>query len=466
MVISVVGSGGKTTLIHKLADEYRSMGKRVFVTTSTHMYIEEDTILSCDADEIIKSLEETGYAMAGSKDGEKITALPYEIYLKVCDFADIVLVEADGAKKKPVKYPDDTEPVIYDNTDEIVVVCSLMALGKTFEESAFRFELVQRCLQVDAKDMILPCHIQRLIREGYISRMKEEFPDKNVKKHVVCDGTLYQRALASLIEADMDVEILKEEWFEGKPTLFICGAGHVAKEVADFAGKLDFVVKVMDDREEFACRERFADVDEVICDDFGNLENYLEDNAYYVVVTRGHRDDYECVNTILKTKYNYLGMIGSKQKVAKTFEMLSCSLKSQGRSDEILQTIHAPIGLPIGAANPGEIAISILAEIIQEKNKRQISSASSQLLEAKWHGILCVIIDKTGSSPRGVGSMMLVGENEVIDSIGGGILEATVIEDARNCKAVMIKDYQLDNEKGRQLGMICGGDNRVLFILV
>ena len=72
MVIAVAGSGGKTTLVHKMADEYLKEGRKVFVTTSTHMLIEEDTILSDDAEEIIALLNEKGYAMAGIKDGLKI----------------------------------------------------------------------------------------------------------------------------------------------------------------------------------------------------------------------------------------------------------------------------------------------------------------------------------------------------------------------------------------------------------
>ena len=96
MIISVVGSGGKTTLIKKLAAQYTNEGKTVFVTTSTHMFIEEDTLLTDDADTIIHRLQEKCYAMAGIPEGEKIKALSRETYEAVCSFADVVLVEADG----------------------------------------------------------------------------------------------------------------------------------------------------------------------------------------------------------------------------------------------------------------------------------------------------------------------------------------------------------------------------------
>ena len=81
MIISVVGSGGKTTLIKKLAAQYRSEGKTVLVTTTTHMFIEENTLLTDDADAIIGVLRETGYAMAGIPDGQKSKRSPKELLI-------------------------------------------------------------------------------------------------------------------------------------------------------------------------------------------------------------------------------------------------------------------------------------------------------------------------------------------------------------------------------------------------
>ena len=103
MIIAVVGSGGKTTLIKKLAARYRREGKTVLVTTTTHMFIEEDTLLTDDAEQIISAIQETGYAMAGVPDGIKIKALSRETFEAVCACADVVLVEADGSKHMPLK---------------------------------------------------------------------------------------------------------------------------------------------------------------------------------------------------------------------------------------------------------------------------------------------------------------------------------------------------------------------------
>ena len=122
MIIAVVGSGGKTTLIKNLAQKYRAEGKTVLVTTTTHMFIEADTLLTDDADTILRALRETGYAMAGVPHGEKIKALSPETFEAVCAAADVVLVEADGSKHMPLKFPNATEPVIPEHTDQIIVV--------------------------------------------------------------------------------------------------------------------------------------------------------------------------------------------------------------------------------------------------------------------------------------------------------------------------------------------------------
>ncbi|MBR5596103.1 MAG: putative selenium-dependent hydroxylase accessory protein YqeC [Lachnospiraceae bacterium] len=523
MIIAVVGAGGKTTLIKKLAKEYLQQGKRVFVTTSTHMYREEDTLVTDDAKAIIEALEKKKYCFAGraaedmkketlpqgkrqtikKEFAEKIIALSKETYQKVCGYADVVLIEADGSKQLPLKFPRKGEPVIYDNVEEIVVVYGLHGIGKNVKEVVHRWELAKKCFTKgqdwggkwntletenrtsemwEEEDIVTPNHIWFLVQKGYIEPLRKQYPDKKIKLYGSHEKTLYERVIASIINSagDFGEEIQKigenisqknskiayaiskieKEWFCPKPKLIILGGGHVSVALAKMASALDFQVKVMDDREEFANRERFPDAWEVICDSFVNLEAYLEPDAYYVVVTRGHKDDFECVKKILPTKYTYLGMIGSHLKVTKTFE----NLKNEGFTEEQLDTIFAPIGLQIHAVTPAEIAISILAQIIQEKNKKQVSSVSAELLSCKDAGVLCIIIEKTGSSPRGVGSMMLVTKDSVIDSIGGGAVEFAAIQDARQCQEVFVKEYHLNSKDSEKLGMICGGSNKVLFV--
>ena len=462
MIISIVGSGGKTTLLKKLAATYRAEGKRVFATTSTHMLIEEDMILTNDADTIIRALQEVGFVMAGVPDGPKIKALSKETFDAVCPYADVVLVEADGSKCLPLKFPNATEPVIPENTDEIIVVCGLNSIGQKAKDVCHRLELVKSCLNIEDETMISASHVQKLVMEGYMTPLRAAFRNAKVTLQPRHDGTLYQRAIASLLQNEQDVSLIRKEWFRPQPKLILCGGGHVSREVAAFAHRLDFSVTVMDDRAEAVTRERFPTAKHLICDSYENLVNYLEPDACYVVVTPDHKADLQCVSTILPTQYRYLGMIGSRKKVASTFE----NLRNAGFSQEQISSIFAPIGLPIGAVTPAEIALSILGQIIQEKNKTHAASADKALLEVTEPGMLCIIIEKHGSAPRGVGSMMFVGKDEVLGSIGGGEPEYLAIRHARENPFCDMQEYALNNTAPNGLDMICGGRIKVLFLPV
>ena len=176
MIIAVVGSGGKTTLIKKLAARYRGEGKTVLVTTTTHMFIEEDTLLTDDADIIRCAIKETGYAMAGIPEGEKIRALSQETYDAVCGCADVVLVEADGSKHMPLKFPNAREPVIPDNTEQIIVVWGPHGLQKPAREVCHRLELVTACLGIEEDTLITKAHVAALLRQGYLEPLLLQYP--------------------------------------------------------------------------------------------------------------------------------------------------------------------------------------------------------------------------------------------------------------------------------------------------
>ena len=460
MIIAVVGSGGKTTLLKKLAAQYREDGKTVFVTTTTHMFMEEDTLLTDDADVIIHRLKEKGYVMAGIPEGEKIKALSRQTYDTVCSFADIVLVEADGSKGLPLKYPNASEPVIPENTDEIIVVCGLNAIGQPAKNVCHRLELVKSCLDIQDDTEMTASHVQKLVTDGYLKPLRAAYPNVKITCIPRHDGSLYQRAIASLLQNEQDVSMICKEWFCPQPELFICGGGHVAKEVAALAAHLDFSVTVMDDREDLANRERFPTAERVICDSYENLNHYLHQDACYVVVTPDHKADLQCVSTILPTQYRYLGMIGSKKKVGATFQ----NLRNAGFTEEQIRTIFAPIGLSIGAVTPAEIAFSILSQIIQEKNKYHGASVDKSLLEVTDSGVLCVILEKHGSAPRGVGSMMFVGKDKVLGTIGGGEPEYRAIQHAQENPGVSLQEYALNRAAANGLDMICGGTIKVAFI--
>lgn len=144
--------------------------------------------------------------------------------------------------------------------------------------------------------------------------------------------------------------------------LVVFGAGHVSMPITEFASRLAFEVTVVDDREEFANRERFPWADRVVCRDFDQALDEIEvdDATYVVLVTRGHTWDTVCLRRVLPHQTRYIGMIGSKSRVGRLLD----NLEAEGFLRADLDRVHTPIGLPIGAETPDEIAISILAEIV------------------------------------------------------------------------------------------------------
>lgn len=463
MIIAVVGSGGKTARIHKLAEDYRKKGKKVLVTTTTHMFAEEDCELSGNVERIIKKLEDCGYCIAGlPAEGGKMKSLDEVTYEKICQFAEVVLVEADGSKGLPVKFPSEREPVIPKNAEEIHIVTGVSAIGKRLGDVCHRKELVMQCLEEKEDTILTATHLQTLVKRAYEEPLIKKHPDKKIK---ICAGqvnTLYERVVSKFLEEGRDVSIVKPEWFETKPKLVVLGAGHVGKEIANLGKYLDFEVTVIDDRDDFVKKEDLSEVDEIYCHDFDTVEEVFPnvDNAFYVVVTRGHAADRICLEKILNREYAYLGMIGSRKKIDATYDIL----RKKGFSKEQLEKIHAPIGLKIGARTPREIAMSVAAELILEKNKIYSSTLNEELAVTKEQGVLCIILEKHGSSPRGEGSMMLVTQNGIIGSIGGGILECKVIEAARETSRIKEEVFKLSNEESASQGMICGGSNKILFV--
>lgn len=119
---------------------------------------------------------------------------------------------------------------------------------------------------------------------------------------------------------------------------------------------------VVDDREEYACPQRFPGAECIVCDAYDELSpEKVSAQDFIVIVTRGHRNDRESLAWALTTKAGYVGMIGSRTKR----DLIYRSLEEQGVSREKLAWVHSPIGLPIGGRTPGMIAVSIVAELIQ-----------------------------------------------------------------------------------------------------
>ena len=151
--------------------------------------------------------------------------------------------------------------------------------------------------------------------------------------------------------------------------VYVFGAGHCGRSLVPVLSSLSFFTVVIDDRPDFASPERFpaADRIEVPASFDGVLKTLpIDDDSYLVIVTRGHSHDQTVLAQALETPAVYIGMIGSKKKVAGTLEALS----KRGFSANDLARVHAPIGLSIGAETPEEIAISIAAELIQVRSTR------------------------------------------------------------------------------------------------
>jgi xanthine dehydrogenase accessory factor len=150
---------------------------------------------------------------------------------------------------------------------------------------------------------------------------------------------------------------------EVPPTLLIAGAGHVGQAVARLAVELDFHPIVIDDRAELAAPQRFpAGVECRVGDIATILRDYpLDAGCYVVIVTRGHRHDADALTAVIRRAAAYVGMIGSRRKSAIILQQMA----DTGATPEQLQRVHTPIGLPIRAITVNEIAVSILAELIQ-----------------------------------------------------------------------------------------------------
>lgn len=208
----------------------------------------------------------------------------------------------------------------------------------------------------------------------------------------------------------------------------------------------------------------------------------------------------ECLTEIFRKPYAYVGMMGSKKRAV----IVKKDLEETGFSQEIISGLHSPIGLAIGGQTPEEIALSVISEIVKCKNERTsctqvdnevldalIEAAKQRVLEAQKTEaqkieaqttetqeadaqtsdekyMLCTIIKKNGSAPRGVGTQMLVSsDNRIIGTIGGGCAEAEVIS---HCRRLFRKqefkcglmDVSMNTDDAEKEGMVCGGSISVL----
>jgi xanthine dehydrogenase accessory factor len=159
------------------------------------------------------------------------------------------------------------------------------------------------------------------------------------------------------------------------PHLIILGAGHVGKALSSVARFSGFQVTVVDDRQEYANRQSIPHAHDIVVNDFETIFSKIsvDKNTYIVIATRGHNHDLEAVKAALNTGACYIGLLGSRRKKA----LLRKSLQEQGFTDESVSRVITPVGLPIGSVTPEEIAISIMAQIIDQRRRNGASCLSN-----------------------------------------------------------------------------------------
>lgn len=283
-----------------------------------------------------------------------------------------------------------------------------------------------------------------------------------------CDFGMYQNSFDKMnktqyFESGDDAFFVEK--VGSRQTLVICGAGHVSIAIIQMALLLDFYIIVLEDREEFAMQAKQAGAHEVIVAPFQKAMTQINGSpdTYFIIVTRGHGFDKVCLKAALHKPHAYIGMMGSKHRVS----MIINQLLEEGENKADVHNVFTPIGLKIKAQTPQEIAVSILAEIILNKNQYHYTTVYDQkLIEAittlQQKAVLATIIKKHGSTPRDIGVMMLIQSDGIcVGTIGGGLAENKIKEAAlalMNSK----DDYSLMSvnmcSHGPSVeGMVCGG---------
>ncbi|MDR1245980.1 MAG: XdhC family protein [Clostridiales Family XIII bacterium] len=337
------------------------------------------------------------------------------------------------------------------------------------------------------RDVNLYKRLLSVLHEGERAAVVSRYETGTITKRLVREKETgewdsLERTGGPLSFRQSDGSLMLTEYYSPRPRLLVLGGGHIALALSAMGSLIDFDVVVFDDRPVFANKERFPGAYDVICDSFANVMERLKirESDYTVIVTRGHRHDTLCLQGVLSGKLpHYIGMIGSRRRVA----IVKKQLEDEGFSPEDIAKVYSPIGLRIGAVTPQEIAISILAEIVQHKRQGPAwaaarnaaapwSAVTSDVDIAEWladennaSDALITVVSTRGSTPRETGAKMAVSyEGSFVGTIGGGCAEAGVLEDAR----VVIRNggYSLNTvdltDSAEEDGMVCGGEMTIL----
>lgn len=281
---------------------------------------------------------------------------------------------------------------------------------------------------------------------------------------------------------DIDGKRIYAELLGHEKKLVVLGAGHVSMPIIKIGRMIGCRVTCIDDRPMFANNARIAGADQVICDVFMKALAQIpgDGDTYFVIVTRGHRWDQDCLRVIARKPHAYIGLMGSKRRVRIVKEKLA----EEGIPREVLDAVYTPIGLAIGAETPEEIAVSVMAEIIEVKNqKKRNFGYPKEILDAilganpherpmEGRKILTTIVTRKGSAPREVGTKMLIlPDGHCIGTIGGGCVEADVMRRGREMlldedPKPILYHVDLTDDAASEEGMVCGGVLDVLMEVI
>ena len=211
-------------------------------------------------------------------------------------------------------------------------------------------------------------------------------PDKTLVGKVDCDPYLLEKLIAGPAKITLHSEAFDEHRFLVEPlrqggTVYIFGAGHVSQKIAPLSDSVGFRTIVLDDRADYANRDRFPEPIEIrVIDSFKKLpELDIDGDSYLVIVSRGHLYDKDVLEQVLRSSAAYIGMIGSRGKRDLVYE----EIISHGFKKEELERVHAPIGTNIGAETPEELAVSIVGELIKVRSDKDVQEKKGKNSELK-----------------------------------------------------------------------------------
>jgi xanthine dehydrogenase accessory factor len=251
-----------------------------------------------------------------------------------------------------------------DRRQAVALVTATAGTGALANQVGHRLLVSADAAQLPLGDLIAPQLEEQILR------------DVRAALAVRTAGSAEYQAAGSALQLFIDVQV-------PPPHLLIVGAGHIAAPLAEIGHICDFEVTVLDDRPQYANRQRFPTADRVIAGAFTEELRQLrrgqptfDENTYLVLVTRGHQYDVACLLEVLDDPVAYIGMIGSQRRIRAVYELLE---REQGVAPEKFDRIHAPIGLDIGAQTPAEIAVCIMAEIISVQRRMAGGEAGGSL---------------------------------------------------------------------------------------